>query len=107
MQKSLNFIVENIEHRDLNILHIVINVAKIVNAQKKLELRNAINNSDIVDIDGLPVVWVLRLLGHDIPERVAGIDLFQNLIKLCAQKGYRPYFLGAKEDVLIKNGNEV
>jgi N-acetylglucosaminyldiphosphoundecaprenol N-acetyl-beta-D-mannosaminyltransferase len=35
-----------------------------------------------------------------VPERVAGIDLMVQLLGVCAQRGYRPYFLGARRDVL-------
>lgn len=35
-----------------------------------------------------------------VPERVAGIDLMQDLIKHAAWKGYRVYLLGASEEVI-------
>jgi N-acetylglucosaminyldiphosphoundecaprenol N-acetyl-beta-D-mannosaminyltransferase len=59
-----------------------------------------VNSSDIINIDGMGVVWGARLCGHDIPERVSGIDIMERVLKLCAEKGYRPYFFGAKQDVL-------
>lgn len=102
MKESLVYIESGILERDKNIQHIVVNAAKIVHAQKDEELRNAINNSDLVNIDGKPVVWALRLLGHNVPEKVSGVDLFVKLVELCAEKGYKPYFLGAKKDVLEK-----
>ncbi|MEA3499575.1 MAG: WecB/TagA/CpsF family glycosyltransferase [Candidatus Marinimicrobia bacterium] len=102
MQTTLDFIETNIIKHKINMQHIVINVAKVVNAQKDEFLRNAINNSDLVNIDGLPVVWVLKILGYKIPERVTGVDLFQNLVEICAEKGYRPYFLGAEQKVVEK-----
>lgn len=89
-----------IGQRNRAIQQIVVNVAKIVHAQNDEELRSAINNSDIVNIDGQGVVWALKLLGYPIPGRVAGCDLFQKLIALSAEKGYRPYFFGAKQEVL-------
>jgi N-acetylglucosaminyldiphosphoundecaprenol N-acetyl-beta-D-mannosaminyltransferase len=48
------------------------------------------------------VIWAARLLGVAIPERVAGIELMEELIRLCAKNGYRPYFLGARPHVLQK-----
>lgn len=81
---------------------IVVNAAKIVQMQTDTELREAVNSSDLINADGQAVVWAARFLGKKIPERVAGIDLFENLIQLCSIKGYRPYFFGAKEDVLEK-----
>ncbi len=98
--ETIQLIEESIINRNKPLQHIVVNVAKIVHAQKDEELRNAINNSDIVNIDGQGVVWALKLLGHKVPGRVAGCDLFQSLVALSAEKGYRPYFFGAKEEVV-------
>jgi len=100
MKESLDYIEENIISRKKDIQHIVVNAAKIVHAQKDEELRKAINNSDLVNIDGKPVVWALKLLGHKVPEKVSGVDLFIKLIELAQVKGYKPYFLGAKKEVL-------
>lgn len=82
--------------------HVVVNVAKLVNMQKDRALFEDVVNSDLINIDGMGVVWGARLLGHAVPERVAGIDIMDQTLKLCAEKGYRPYFLGAKPDVLAR-----
>ena len=37
-----------------------------------------------------------------LPERVAGIDLMQSLVKLSEEKGYSVYLLGAKQEVVEK-----
>jgi N-acetylglucosaminyldiphosphoundecaprenol N-acetyl-beta-D-mannosaminyltransferase len=80
--------------------HIALNVAKFVKMRSDEELRRDVVESDIVGVDGMGIVWGAWLLGVEIPERVAGIDLFERLMEVCAQKGFRPYFLGAKENVL-------
>ena len=80
--------------------HVVVNVAKVVKLQKNVELRAAVEGCDIVNIDGAGIVLAGRLLGHKIPERVAGIDLFHHLLQFSAATGKRVYFLGAKSDVL-------
>jgi N-acetylglucosaminyldiphosphoundecaprenol N-acetyl-beta-D-mannosaminyltransferase len=41
-------------------------------------------------------------LGDPLPGRVAGVDLFQKLVGTCAEKGYKPYFFGAKPWVVEK-----
>lgn len=82
------------------IQHCVINVAKLVTMQKDASLRHDVDSSDIVNADGMGVVWGARLLGVRIPERVAGIDLFQDLLQACAERGFKPYLLGARQDVL-------
>jgi N-acetylglucosaminyldiphosphoundecaprenol N-acetyl-beta-D-mannosaminyltransferase len=80
--------------------HVAINVAKLVKARRDAELRRDISESHVVGIDGMGIVWGARLLGVSVPERVAGIDLMERLLAACAAEGFRPYFLGARQDVL-------
>lgn len=82
--------------------HVVVNVAKIVEMRNDRELREIVSSCDLINADGMPLVWASRLLGNPLPCRVAGVDLFQNLVKLCAEKGYRPFFFGAREWVVKK-----
>lgn len=80
--------------------HVVVNAAKVVSMKHDKGLREAVLACNIINIDGMGVVWGARLLGLKVPERVAGIDLFHKLLELSAQKGYPVFFLGAKEDVV-------
>jgi N-acetylglucosaminyldiphosphoundecaprenol N-acetyl-beta-D-mannosaminyltransferase len=99
MDETLSAI-ESIIERRVPTQHVVINVAKLVTMQHDAELKRAVNQCAIVNVDGQGVVWGARRLGIDVPERVAGIDLFQRLVELASQKQYRPYFLGASDDVV-------
>ena len=81
---------------------VVINVAKLVNIRSDPELRRDVLESDIINIDGTGVLWAARLLGHKISERVAGIDLMLALIDSCARRGFKPYFLGARDEILTQ-----
>jgi len=80
--------------------HVVVNVAKIVHMQNDMALREAVTACDIINIDGMGVVWGARFLGFDVPERVAGIDLFFRLLELAEQRGFSVYFLGAREKIV-------
>jgi N-acetylglucosaminyldiphosphoundecaprenol N-acetyl-beta-D-mannosaminyltransferase len=80
--------------------HVVVNVAKIVEMQNDPDLREIIASCDLINADGMPIVWASRLLGNPLPSRVAGVDLFQKLVKLSTDKGYRPFFFGAREWVV-------
>ena len=82
--------------------HVVVNVAKLVNMQNDLVLSNSIRECDIINIDGMGIVLGARFLGYNIPERVAGIDLFLKLISMSAKKNYPIYLLGSKDEV-VKN----
>jgi N-acetylglucosaminyldiphosphoundecaprenol N-acetyl-beta-D-mannosaminyltransferase len=80
--------------------HVAINVAKLVKARHDTELWRDIAESHIVGIDGMGIVWAARALGIPVPERVAGVDLMERLLKICGEQGFRPYFLGANPKVL-------
>jgi len=82
--------------------HVALNVAKLVKMRSNPDLRRDVVESDIIGIDGMGIVWGARLLGLSIPERVAGIDLLEQLLHLCARDGFRPFFLGATKDTLEK-----
>ena len=101
MQGTLEIISRRIEENKFT-QHTVINVAKFVNMQSDLSLQKAVNACDIINIDGTGLLWGARLLGNDIPERVAGIDLFQELLELSEEQEYPVFFLGAKESVLLE-----
>jgi N-acetylglucosaminyldiphosphoundecaprenol N-acetyl-beta-D-mannosaminyltransferase len=82
--------------------HVVVNVDKLVKASRDPELRQIINDCALINVDGMPVVWASRLLGKPLKERVAGVDLFEALMRRAGEKGWRVFLLGAKEEVVSK-----
>ena len=84
-------------HRRLQIG--VVNAAKIVNMCREPSLRDAVMSSDLIVADGMAVVWASRLLRRPLPERVAGIDLFERLLGVAERNGFSVYFLGATQEV--------
>ncbi len=90
-----SFIVSGKPHQ-----HVVVNVDKLVKASRDPELRRIINDCSLINVDGMPVVWASRLLGKPLKERVAGVDLFEALMERAAQKGWRVFLLGAREEVV-------
>jgi N-acetylglucosaminyldiphosphoundecaprenol N-acetyl-beta-D-mannosaminyltransferase len=85
----------------------VVNAAKIVSMRRDAQLRDAVAGCGMVLADGQAVVWASRVLGEPLPERVAGVDLFMELLAESARRGYRVYFLGARPDVLARMLEEV
>jgi N-acetylglucosaminyldiphosphoundecaprenol N-acetyl-beta-D-mannosaminyltransferase len=81
---------------------VAINAAKIVKMQHDRRLADIINSCSLIFPDGKAVVWAARFLGNPLKQRVAGIDLMQEVVKLAFDKKYRLYFLGAREDVVRK-----
>jgi N-acetylglucosaminyldiphosphoundecaprenol N-acetyl-beta-D-mannosaminyltransferase len=97
LQRVEGFIADGSPHQ-----HVVVNVDKLVKASRDPELRRIINECALINVDGMPVVWASRLLGRPIKERVAGVDLFEALMARAAQKGWRVFLLGAREEVVSK-----
>ena len=87
---------------DKRINHVVINAGKVVLMQKDEKLYNSVTSCDIINADGQAIVWAVRFLGKKIPERVAGVDLMQELIKLAYEKKYKCFLFGAREEVVKK-----
>jgi N-acetylglucosaminyldiphosphoundecaprenol N-acetyl-beta-D-mannosaminyltransferase len=94
--------VEQMVHAGPTHQHVVVNVDKIVKLQRDAQLRAAILACDLINADGQPVVWASRLLGQPLKERVTGIDLFAALIERCAARGFRPFLLGARQEIVAK-----
>lgn len=82
--------------------HVVINADKVVKAARDPALARIIECCDLINADGMPVVWASRLLGEPLKERVTGVDLFFNLLARAEERGWRVFFLGAREDVLCE-----
>ncbi len=70
----------NIAHRDQAFVHLL--------------------NAAAVSVpDGMPLVWVSRLIGGALPERITGTDLIYGCAELAARQGYRLFLLGAAPGV--------
>jgi len=78
----------------------VVNVAKLVKMRSDEELKQSVLAADLIGADGVPLIWASQLLGNPLPGRVNGTDLMYKLLERADEKGYRIFFLGAKERVL-------
>ena len=74
--------IENAIFNNKQIHHCVINAGKVVKMQSDKKLQESVISSDIINADGMSIVWAARFLGFEIKERVAGIDLMDNLVSL-------------------------
>ncbi|MBR6668326.1 MAG: WecB/TagA/CpsF family glycosyltransferase [Clostridia bacterium] len=84
-------------------LHLMgVNADKINEVACNERMRQIVNSCGVINADGASVVLAARLLGKPLPERVAGVDLMQQLIVLSEKKAYRVYLLGAKQEVVEK-----
>jgi N-acetylglucosaminyldiphosphoundecaprenol N-acetyl-beta-D-mannosaminyltransferase len=78
----------------------VVNAAKVVKLRKDSLLRNSLIECDLLLADGQSIVWASKLLRRPLPERVAGIDIFERLLALANNEGRSIALLGARPEVL-------
>ena len=75
--------------RDKKPLHLMgVNADKLNQCATDEAIKKIVNESEIINADGASVVLAARYLGYAVPERVAGIDLMQELLHLAKEKGY-------------------
>ena len=99
MDDTVDRIMTLIDER-VQVQHVVLNASKVVMMSNDAKLRAVIRACPVVNADGQSVVIASRLLRRPLPERVAGIDLFVELVKRSAENGRSVYFLGARDDVV-------
>lgn len=68
-------------------------------AQSDTAFFNSVVDSDLSVADGMPLVWVAKLLGVPLKERVAGSTLFDELSCRSRNKKIRVYFFGGQQGV--------
>jgi N-acetylglucosaminyldiphosphoundecaprenol N-acetyl-beta-D-mannosaminyltransferase len=71
-------------------------------AQTNRDFRDALLTSDLCPPDGMPIIWLARLMGLPLRRRTAGSDVYEAL-KLRTSKGGigRVFFLGGEDGVAI------
>lgn len=79
-----------------------INVAKLIGLRADPAFRLAVLGADAAVVDGMGVLWGLRYLGLPARQRISGVDLLDQVAALCAERGWRPYIVGARADVLAR-----
>ena len=72
-------------------------VHMVMEAHDKPDYRAKLNTLDMVNPDGMPVVWALRLLGWKSATRVYGPDATVCLLKAAAKEGIPVGFYGGSE----------
>lgn len=87
-------------------LHLMgVNADKINEVNENELMKEIVNKCGIINADGASVILASKYLKKPLPERVAGVDLMQDLVKLSEDKGYSIYLLGAKQEVVEKTAD--
>jgi N-acetylglucosaminyldiphosphoundecaprenol N-acetyl-beta-D-mannosaminyltransferase len=77
----------------------VTTVHGVMESQQDEDLRRIHNVAGLVTPDGMPLVWLSRLMGFRHVERVYGPDLMLSVCERSTELGYRHFFYGGGPNV--------
>ncbi len=75
------------------------NLDFVMQSRKDPELQRILLEADLVVADGVPLLWLSRLFGPPLRERVTGSDLTPRLAEACRNEGLTVFALGAAPGV--------
>lgn len=78
----------------------VANVHMLMETYKNKKFAAVVNGAHFITPDGKPLTWALRLLKGVRQERVAGMDLLPDLLKLAEERKIPVYFYGGQQETL-------
>ena len=78
------------------------NVDHVVLASPGSALAEAYRNASLSLADGQPILWMARLLGTPLPEKVSGSDLLDPLMAEAARHGWGVFLFGASDAVSLR-----
>lgn len=109
--KILNYEIFNgnmkqlIQHLEqFNKVHIVSGNPEVLYSALKDEklMKNITNINSVIIPDGIGTVLAAKLAKQPVQEKIAGIEVMGEIIKLCESKNRSIYLLGAEEEVLVQ-----
>ncbi|MFM6135758.1 MAG: WecB/TagA/CpsF family glycosyltransferase, partial [Sphaerospermopsis kisseleviana] len=80
----------------------VANTHMLVEAYWHPDFSSVLKNADIVTPDGMPLVWMLKVMGAGAQNRVAGMDILLSLCRLAPLRDIHLFFLGSEMQILEK-----
>jgi N-acetylglucosaminyldiphosphoundecaprenol N-acetyl-beta-D-mannosaminyltransferase len=78
---------------------VTVNLDFLSIAQRNRAFRETINGADLAVADGMPLVWMSRLQGEPLAERVTGLALVDESCRLAVEMDEGVFFLGAAPGV--------
>lgn len=80
----------------------VANVHMVIESHGNSDYADIVNGAEIITPDGMPLVKMLGYLYKIKQERVAGMDIFPDLISEAEKKKVAIFFYGSSQDVLSR-----
>jgi N-acetylglucosaminyldiphosphoundecaprenol N-acetyl-beta-D-mannosaminyltransferase len=79
-----------------------VNLDQLLKMQREPDFAQIILQCEQITADGQPIVWMSKLFGTPLPERVPSVDIMGAMLPVAVEKGYRIFMLGTKEELLVK-----
>lgn len=86
---------------------VTINGEIILQAEQQPDLKEAINQADLVIADSTNVIWVSQLKGRGLPARTPGSDLVNRLAQLATETGQSIFLLGGRPGIAERAGKNL
>ena len=77
-------------------------VSTIMECRRDARVLASVNSADLATPDGMPTVWIGKMLGYKNIKRVYGPDLMETICGISKKKGYKNFFYGSTDTVLKK-----
>ena len=85
----------------------VTDVHTVIEAQSDADFRAILNKSSMTTPDGMPLVWVAKIQGHQNVRRVYGPDFLLEMCRVSMQSGYRHFFFGGGPGIADRLSEEL
>lgn len=78
---------------------VTVNLDFVAIARRDAFFRETLNAADLAVPDGMPLVWVSRLMGQPVPARLTGVELVDECCRVAVETGGSVFLLGAAPGV--------
>ena len=85
----------------------VANTHMLIEAHRNSEFSSVLLEADLVTPDGMPLVWMMKLLGVRNQDRVAGMDIFMALCDGATRQKLSVFFVGSQFEILSRIKNQI
>ncbi|PZV11744.1 MAG: glycosyltransferase [Pseudanabaena sp.] len=80
----------------------VANTHMLIEARRDSQFANVLNQADLVTPDGVPLVWMMKMMGAKQAQRVAGMDIFHSACEQASKAQISIFLMGSTPEVLDK-----
>lgn len=80
----------------------VANVHMVMEAYWHAQFSQVLQSADMVTPDGMPLVWMMKLMGRKQQDRIAGMEILHSLCQKASAQKVKVFFLGSQQLILNK-----